>query len=268
MKNEYYTAQEAIERLNKARSTFFKEVDEGLIPFELAEGRHRGRLYPKEAIDTIAERTSARKKNKDLPPLIFSPSSPADTWSEVQIGIEIYGDDDIVPYKRLLEWRDINDAMQMSMKEKGQVVGYSSLMPIDEKIMQPLIHDEIRESDIPLEAIKQWTEHNVTVYISSVTVRPSKDKSLDRERGRFLIRETIRWALKVNQQYDIKNWYGIGATPEGQHLFEALGFQEIVSLHNGERRGYYLESIEQSVGLIKKLMDELKKERSESTVKK
>jgi hypothetical protein len=267
MKNEYYTAQEAIERLKMARSSFFKEVDEGLIPFELDVGRQRGRRYPKEAIDTLAERTLVKKKNKELPPLVFSPSSPADTWSEVQIGIEIYGDDDIVPYKTLLEWRDINDAIQMSMKERGQVVGYSSLMPIDERIMRPLIRDEIREREIPLDAIKQWTDHKITVYVSSLTVRPTKDKGLDSARGRFLIRETIRWALKLNQQYDIKNWYGIGATPEGQHLFEALGFQEIASVHDGERKGYYLEDIEQSAVLIKKLMDELKRERTETRAK-
>jgi hypothetical protein len=65
----------------------------------------------------------------------------------------------------------------------------------------------------------------------------------DRERGSFLIRQTVKWALSLNRQYNIKNWYGIGATKEGQRLFERLGFGGIVSLYNDERKGYRVEDI-------------------------
>jgi len=46
------------------------------------------------------------------------------------IGRDLYGDDDIVPYETLLEWRDINDEIFMALKDRGQVVGYSSDMPL------------------------------------------------------------------------------------------------------------------------------------------
>jgi len=52
----YYTAEEAMKKLGKPRSTFFKEVENGLIPFELDPGRQRGRRYPKQAIDVLARR--------------------------------------------------------------------------------------------------------------------------------------------------------------------------------------------------------------------
>ena len=103
-------------------------------------------------------------------------------------------------------------------------------MPIDESVILPLLHDKIRERDIPTKAIRQWTDPELSVYIATVTVKPSGRKQADKERGAALIRHTIKWALSLNRQYDIKNWYGIGATKEGQHLFESLGFQEIASL--------------------------------------
>jgi len=40
-----------------------------------------------------------------------------------------------VPYEILLEWRDINEEMFMSVKDEDRVVAYSSLMPLDENIL-------------------------------------------------------------------------------------------------------------------------------------
>jgi len=55
MISDYYTAEEAMKKLNKLRSTFFKEIENGLIPFELEEGGQRGRRFPKQAIDIFAK---------------------------------------------------------------------------------------------------------------------------------------------------------------------------------------------------------------------
>ena len=243
MEIAYYTAEEAMRKLNKPRSTFFKEVENGLIPFELEPGRQRGRRFPKAAIDILARRQQMKYRQKGPTHLIFSPSSPADMWTEIQIGISLYGEDDIVPYDKLLEWRDVNDEMFMSVKDRGLVVAYSCLMPLEESIMLPLIHDKIRERDIPTKSIKQWTDPKISVYVSSTTVKPTGNLTKDKEIGRFLLKQTLKWALSLNRQYDIKNWYGIGATPEGQALLEALSFKEIASVHGGARKGYCLTDI-------------------------
>jgi hypothetical protein len=264
MSIEYYTAEEAMKVLKKPRSTFFKEVENGLIPSELEEGRQRGRRYPKKAIDILANRVKkSRVKEKGPTHLVLAPSTIADLWQEVQIGIDMYGEDDIVPFETLLEWRDINDEMYMNLKDQGQVVGYSSLMPIDESFMLPLIQDKIRERDIPAKAIRQWTDPQLSVYVATVTVKPTGRQKTDKERGRFLIKETLKWALSLNRQFAIKNWYGIGATKEGQHLFEGLGFQEIVSLYGGERKGYSIEDIKQPVRLINLLLAEMSRQNTE-----
>ena len=261
MNTDYYTAEQAMSVLKKPRSTFFKEVENGLIPSELEEGRQRGRRYPKGAIDVLARRLQkSRTKEKGPTHLIFSPSSIADSWAEVQIGTELYGENDIVPFETLLEWKDVNDEMYMSLKDRGQVVGYASLMPLEESIMLPLLQDKIRERDIPLKSIKLWTDPRLSVYIATVTVKPSGNRKIDTERGAALIRHTVKWALSIQRQYDIKNWYGIGATKEGQHLFEKLGFEEMVSLYNGERKGYCTHSIKQPVKLINQLLAEMSRQ--------
>jgi hypothetical protein len=98
--------------------------------------------------------------------------------------------------------------------------------------------------------------------VCSVTVKPSGDKGRDAERAGIIIKNTIKWALRIDRQTRIKNWYSIGATKEGQKLLETLGFEEIASLYNGERKGYYLEDIRKPVGMASRLLDQLNQEPS------
>jgi hypothetical protein len=253
---QYYELDDVIRLLGKSRSTIIREANAGKIP---TEGPKRNRRYPKEAIDALAEIEESKKHKKEQD-LIFSPSTPNDLWQEVAIGRELYGDNDIVSFKTLLQWREINDEMFMSLKYKGEVVGYSSLMPLDEDVILALINDKLREQDIPLEAIRQWTDQNISVYVASVTVRPSGSPTRDAERAGIIIKNTIKWALALDRQTKIKNWYSIGATENGQDLLEALGFKELVSLYNGERKGYYLDSIKKPVSLVSRILDRLNQE--------
>ncbi|HEX6479103.1 MAG TPA: hypothetical protein VF043_09685, partial [Ktedonobacteraceae bacterium] len=103
---------------------------------------------------------------------------------------------------------------------------------------------------------KKWTDPRLSVYIASIAVEASGDINLDRERGVFLLRHTIKWAIALSHQYDIKNWYGVGATPVGQTILEALGFKEVVSLEEGDRKAYMLANLHNSK-LINKFMAEM-----------
>lgn len=255
MSNQYYTLEEVMRKLNKSRSTVLREAKTGLIPSELEEGKKKGRRYPKAAIDILAEIAQAKEKGKKISKFIYSPSTPNDLWAEVKIGTELYGENDIVSFKKLLEWRETNDEMYMSLKEDGKIIAYSSLMPLEEEVIFSLIEDKIRERDIPDSAIKQWTDPQLSVYIASVTARPTRDKEIDTRRGWMIIRHTLKWALSLDRQFDIVNWYGIGATKEGQALFEDLGFSETVSLYNGERKGYKIRDIKHPVRLIAKVIE-------------
>ena len=82
--------------------------------------------------------------------------------------------------------------------------------------------------------------------------------------GRYVLKSTLKWALAINRQYDVKNWYAIGATKDGQHLFERLGFNEIVSLYDGERKGYKLDHIVKPGNVLQKIVEDMDK-RDEAT---
>jgi excisionase family DNA binding protein len=239
----YYTAEEAMKILNKKKSTFYREVDDGKIPFDLPPGRKIGKRFPKEGIDTLAKRKHREQSRKQAVDLTFEASTTSDLWTAVANARRVYGPDDVISFERALEWRDINPDIAMSVKQEKILAGMVTYLPLDEQIITALLRDSMREKDIPDEAIHRWTDSQLSVYVAGIASVPSGSLQIDRQRGRFLLRHAIKWAITLTAQYDIKNWYGIGVTSEGQEILEALGFREIISLEDGERKGYRLDHL-------------------------
>lgn len=249
-----YTPEEAMAALNMARSTFFKEVGRGNVPSVLDHGKKRGRRYPKEAIDAYA--SLLRKQKRVSQEFSFSRATNADIWEAVENVQRVYGEDEVIPYKTILEWRQVNDEMTMSIKAQGRFVGCSTIMPIEESVIKQLLYDQIRERDIPAKAIRRWADPRLSVYVASVSVVSSGDERKDAYRGRFLLEHTIKWAMALYHQYDVKKFYAMGITPEGQNILERMGFQEFLSLENGQRKSYLLEDVSKPTKALARFLEE------------
>lgn len=63
---------------------------------------------------------------------------------------------------------------------------------LEERVIHLLLQDKIRERNIPTSAIKKWTDLRLSLYIASIAIEQSGDTDLDRERGLFLLRHTIK----------------------------------------------------------------------------
>ncbi len=251
MQKRYYTKEEVMKLLDKPRSTFYREVEEGIIPSELEEGRKRGRRYPKEAIDAHVKLL----KPKGKPKLTFGPATNSELWASYQNHFQLYEVEDIVTYDRLLEWREANEDIFMSAREDGKRVGGVTILPLAEDVIKSLIDERIREQNIEQWSIRKWSDKNLTAYIPSISIHHTGNKRRDRERGYFIIRSAIKWALALDKQSDIKKWYAIAATPEGEKLVKHLGFEKI----EGERDAYLLTDIRKAVKPIKTFLDQLER---------
>jgi hypothetical protein len=172
-------------------------------------------------------------------------SGAPDIWIAVNNARQLYGLDDVISFERALEWRDINPDISMSVKQGKLLAGMVTYLPLEEQVILALLRDDMRERNIPDQAIRQWMDPQISVYIAGIAIvkTEEEDKQVDSLRGRFLLRNAIKWAITLTTQYDIKNWYSIGVTSEGQAIAEALGFQEIMSLEDGKRKSYVLDSI-------------------------
>jgi len=249
MDDNTYTAEEAMEILGMAKTTFYEEVNAGNIPSILEKGRRRGRRFPKEAIHIHAQ---LLRKGQDIH-RTFDRATNADLWTAIEYDKELYGDNDIISYKRALEWKTKNNDIFMMMKEGEELAGTVTFIPLEENTIQALLNDKIRERNIPDWAIRKWNEADLSVYIPTISIFPTGKKSADRGRGRSLVCYAVRWALTLNRQYDIKNWYAIAATEEGKHLLQGIGFTPV----EGTREGYFLDNLETAMPIVKDLLKKI-----------
>jgi len=64
-----------------------------------------------------------------------------------------------------------------------------------------------------------------------------------------------RWAHSLDKQYDIKRWYAIPVTPEGEKLVQHLEFEKI----EGKRKAYVLTDFKRATKPIRSFIDVLGK---------
>ncbi len=252
MEGKYYKPEEVMKLLNISKATLNRRAEDGTIPSELEEGKKRGRKYPKEAIDAHVKLL----KPKDEAKLTFGPATNSELWASYQNHFKLYEIEDIVTYDRLLEWREANYDIFMSAREGGKRIGGITIVPLAEDVIKSLIDEKIREQNIQQWAIRKWSDKDLTAYIPSISIHHTGNNQKDRERGHFVIRNAIRWALSLDRQYDIKKWYAIAATPEGEKLVKHLGFEKI----EGKRDAYLLTDIRKATKPIRSFIDTLEQE--------
>lgn len=245
-KSDLLTAKEAMAMLKKEKSAFYEGAKQGVYPSVKVKGRL---LFPREAIEVLASLEAPEESG-----LHFQRATNADIWERSQRNLKIYGPEDMISYQRALEWRKQNGDICMSVYDGPVMCGGVVVMPVDEPVILALCHDEMRERDIPLSAIRKWTDKQLSVYLPTISIIPSGDARLDAKRGAFLIKSAIRWCVSLHVQYDVKNWYGIGVTPEGQAILEALGFQCFLTMEDGERKSYKLESLKNGSHILRSLL--------------
>lgn len=253
MEERYYTPEEVMKLLGLSKATLNRRAEDGSIPTELEEGKKRGRKYPKEAIDAHVRRLRAQNRVK----FTFGPATNSELWASYQNHFKLYAPEDIVTYDRLLEWREANNHIFMSAREGGKRVAGVTMLPLEENVIHSLINEEIREQNIRQWAIKKWSEKSLTVYIPSLSIHYTGDEQRDAERGYFIIRSAIKWALSLDRQCDIKKWYAIAATPEGEKLVHRLGFEKIA----GKRDAYMLTDLKKATRPIVAFIERMEQEK-------
>lgn len=251
MGQEYYTAKEVAEILKKSTRTVYREAQNGELP---SVGKRPNIRFPKEAIDILAEVNLQNEDNQ----LSFSVSTIAESWAKRELN-RPYENEDTVPFKTVLEWRKRNNDITMNLRRGKNVLGWVTFLPLDEEVALNLVHGQIREKDIPPQAVKKWSDPQLSVYIPVIEVISTDNPRKDKAVGAELIKRTIKWAVSLKIQHDIKNWYAVGATPEGQELLEDLGFKLLTTQNGGKRKGYMLEAGTEQMRTINKLAERMSK---------
>ncbi len=247
MDDENYTAEEAMAVLKISSSTFYRRVRDGEIPYKAG----RPMRFPKRATDTIAKLEAKAVRNKKL---TFKLSTVADMWENIERAKKVNKNEDDIPFESILAWRYENAEISMCVNRGKTVLGWTVFLPLPEQMILEVIEGKRQEEDIPAEAVKKWDDVEISVYIPIFEVFPTQNIVRDKRVAAFLIRNTIKWALTLNDECDIPNWYAIISSAKGQKLVKKLGFQQINTLDDEERECYQLNTDDKRSELIMKFM--------------
>lgn len=226
MREHFYTASEARERLGLSKAMFFRKVQEGLIPKVVLPSMKQG-VYPKRDIDALVLSMNLLFEHFDR--IVFSRSTPADQMEEMQIGIRCFGSDFITPLSERIAFQQKSNFTFHSLKIEGRVVGYISMFRFPSEFLDDLLTGRRIERDITVQEVMPFKRlEPFSIYIDVAAVDPMLPKNTRHLYAGIMIARFIDLlANLLSNGYQITQIYTVTATAEGDNLVRSLGFQHL-----------------------------------------
>lgn len=238
----FYTAREAMERLNMGRSTFFHQVKTGKIEKTLPPtGSGKEGYYEKKKIDEIAQRNALFVLVGSIEPIEFSRvESEADLRGIVDLCIAIYGQGGTPSYDARREIWEKNPEVYYIVRQEGIVTGYVSLIWFDDEALATLMgptpkHSRITSAGTGVysvtgpEHVKTFTDGQpIDSLFISLGVRPGFTLHEQREYAFKLLRGMQDVLVNfADRGMPIKKLHATSERGEGIKLARKLGMTEI-----------------------------------------
>jgi predicted DNA-binding transcriptional regulator AlpA len=230
--NEFYTAAEAIARLEAAglsESTFYRYVREGIITKELPKGRQRGALYPRDQVNEVLARHRGgseqlhRATQDEAHPGLTDWVQSSDLPYLLALDYELYGPENVVEISIMRPWWERNHHMCRILYDAGDrrsIWGALTVMPLREEMIYRLLRGEMREVDIRADDILTYEDgHSYLGYVASAIIRPEH-----RARMRTLIRSVLHFWCEQHPHVKLDKLFAFAATDEGLLLMKHLFF--------------------------------------------
>lgn len=129
---------------------------------------------------------------------------------------QVYGQEYVVPINILQSWYDKNpDVFQVLVNEEDQIVGYFTMMPLRTEVIQKLLLEEIKESDIRPEDILSFHEKSYDAYFCAFAVPIAyRNKRI----VRALINAANDYVEKLYNTKRLKNIYAMIVSNAGNKI--------------------------------------------------
>lgn len=229
---DFYTAQEAMQRLGLAKSTFYDYVRDGRIPQpQLPPSRQRGALFPAKEIDELANAMKGLilSYDEDQQEHTFRVAMPEDAQALSNFSkyvFEMMGAHG-VSAKAFLEWtKSPHLEIVHILLRKGQIAGYFTTHPLHDEEIKRIMNGEIRVSQIPatqyalLEPSKP-----LNIYIGDLAADPKIKQASVHLIGRLL----TYFHSFGKQGIEISGIYATASTRDGINICRRAGMKQVES---------------------------------------
>ncbi len=235
--NNYYTAKEAIRKLNIPRSTFYHLLDIGEIPKGVMIPLRKQALYRKQDIDKIVEeRAKFLEELKQAPErLAFMVPSREDLIQLVDIDRLVFHEETLIlPEKQMERFKYNPEVIHVLKDTKTKtVVGGVTISPLKQKVLEKLINLEIDETQIKPEDYRPYTTSEPQdCYVIGIIARPSITETYYASR---LLHAALDYLIELLERgVIIRRIYTVATTEDGDKLAKKLRMTPLPSEWKGE----------------------------------
>ncbi len=221
---EYYTANEAIEKLQIGRSGFYERVKAGQIRKTTPPGRKQG-VYMARDVDALVEVLGVAFSVKP-DRIVFSRSSVGEQKEEMELGIRCFGEEYITPLAERVAFQEKSEYTFWSLKVNNHVAGYLSIFRFPPEFLDDILTGKHIERDITIREVLRFKRlEPFDVYIDVMATDPRLPAHERHLYAGIIVSRFANTILDLrNNGYQIENLYTVTATPEGDNLVKSLGF--------------------------------------------
>jgi hypothetical protein len=219
----FYTAGEAIKKLNMPRTTFHHYVKIGKIKKKVPYGHKEG-YYEKTYIDKMAEASQLYAIQYAEDPSIFSKATEEDLAGIYDVLVSLWGPANATTTETRLSWRKVNPDMDYVVKQEGIVVGFVNIKPLRHEAVERYIKKEVQVKDLQTDDILPFLPGTPLECEVGIAVRAGVQEP--KKYGMRL----LGGMLDVMKDFAkkgiiIKAIYTRSSTPDGIKLANGLGFK-------------------------------------------
>ncbi|MEO7019117.1 MAG: helix-turn-helix domain-containing protein [Ktedonobacteraceae bacterium] len=262
----YYTAKEAMEKLDLPKSTFHYLVRKGDIR-KLTLPLRQQAVYPKQEIDQIAQERAAILAEIEATPdrLTFVVPNREDLEQLIEIEQAYYHKKTIIPVEviqKRLTYSPENIHVLKDTKT-NQVVGSITMSPIKPDVLKGLINLEMDETQIQVDDYLPFTlGEPLDCYVVSVIA--AQNVAAKYYASRLLVAVVNYLVDLLERGIDIRRIYTVATTKEGEHLAQSLHLTSLKTDWQGQyedfRHAYVLdlENLHNTSKLVKRFLQKKK----------
>lgn len=262
----FCTAATAVARLGISQGLLSRYVEQGKIKRYGPKDRAH-KFYKESEIDALlAAREAGFEVKREKHLSIFSLASAGDMAAIVEISRRIFNADgsEPIPAEARLAWLRKNPETFFVLRDlAGEIVGYASILPLSQLVINRFIHDEIQAEDIAGDDVLLFQPGQpLNLYIMAIGIDPKHPAAVKKEYGARLVNGLFSFLLELAQRgVEIASITARSHKPDGLHLLKKMGFPNLRPLTPGKHL-FVVEPAKSGLHVLMKYTDLLEQWKS------
>lgn len=235
--NNYYTAAEAIKKLNIPRSTFYHLIKIGDIPEGIVVPLRKQALYPKKEIDKLVEERARVLAEYEQTPerLKFMLPDREDLVQLVDLDRLVFHEETLIqPEEQIARFAYNPEAIHVLKDTKTDtVLGGITLSPLKREVLEKLLRLEIDETQVkPGDYLPFEPGKTGDCYVIGIITRPGITEQY--YAGKLLYGALNYLVELLEKGVVIKRIYTVATTDDGDRLARKLHFTPLPGEWQGQ----------------------------------